>query len=81
MRGQQNSGTGSPIMYVWYMPKTEASAHLGYRHNRNDTTAWLSDETEETKLPSMSISQKSSCEQSLASALKGAPPLFYYDSN
>ena len=68
-------------MYAWYMPKTEASAHLGHQHNWNNAIVWLSDDSDKATLLGTSISQKSSYEQSMTPALDGAAPLFYYDSN
>lgn len=67
-------------MYSWYMPKTEASAHLGHRHNWNNAIVWLSDDSEKAALLGASISQKSSYDQSATPALDGASPLIYYES-
>lgn len=68
------------IMYSWYMPKTEPSAHLGHRHNWNNAIVWLSDDGEGASLIGTSISQKSSYDQSATPALDGASPLVYYES-
>lgn len=68
------------IMYSWYMPKTEPSAHLGHRHNWNNAIVWLSDDGEQASLIGTSISQKSSYDQSATPALDGASPLVYYES-
>lgn len=67
-------------MYAWYMPKTEASAHLGHRHNWNNAIVWLSDDSDKAALMGTSISQKSSYDQSATPALDGVSPLIYYES-